>query len=358
MRRPAAEIEREAHRLAAKGHSLREIGRVVECSRHAVSDILVREQRPPDPSEWTPGPGRLTMAERVEIRAGLERDETYTTIARALGRSVSTVLREVKTNGGRGGYRAWAAHRRAAERVKPPKTTTLSHRPLARAVTELLKRWWSPEESSQHLRAEFAHDPMMQVSHEPIYVQGRGELRRELHRCLRSGRARPLRRLVAPPRRSGSREGQRRHPQGDPQAPERAAPLDHLGSRARRCRATSASRSTRADSQAPIDGVQGGADLTGGGAVALVGVGLDGGRQAALGVTTVCIEAEVLRRAPERGRTGYVPPRWRPCCVGHDVGGQLGETVVLADGTGRLGAGAGADVRAGYGGVQGHQGVR
>jgi IS30 family transposase len=41
---------------------------------------------------------------------------------------------------------------------------------------------------------EFPDDPMMWVSHETIYqslfVQGRGELRRELHRCLRTGRAR------------------------------------------------------------------------------------------------------------------------------------------------------------------------
>jgi IS30 family transposase len=44
------------------------------------------------------------------------------------------------------------------------------------------------------LRIEFPGDPMMHVSHETIYqalyVQGRGELRRELARCLRTGRAR------------------------------------------------------------------------------------------------------------------------------------------------------------------------
>jgi IS30 family transposase len=64
---------------------------------------------------------------------------------------------------------------------------------LAAKVIEGLEQWWSPEEIVNRLRAEFAHDPMMQVSHETIYktlhVQGRGELRRELHRCLRSGRA-------------------------------------------------------------------------------------------------------------------------------------------------------------------------
>jgi IS30 family transposase len=54
-------------------------------------------------------------------------------------------------------------------------------------------KWWSPEEISQRLQSEFPDDPMMRVSHETIYqslfVQGRGELRRELARCLRSGRA-------------------------------------------------------------------------------------------------------------------------------------------------------------------------
>jgi IS30 family transposase len=57
-----------------------------------------------------------------------------------------------------------------------------------------LEEFWSPEEIARRLPIEFPHDPMTRVSHEAIYqslfVQGRGELRRELHRCLRSGRAR------------------------------------------------------------------------------------------------------------------------------------------------------------------------
>jgi IS30 family transposase len=60
-------------------------------------------------------------------------------------------------------------------------------------VTAWLKRWWSPEEIARRLRLDYPDDPMMQVSHETIYqsifVEGRGELRRELHRCLRTGRA-------------------------------------------------------------------------------------------------------------------------------------------------------------------------
>jgi transposase, IS30 family len=68
-------------------------------------------------------------------------------------------------------------------------------------VSQWLEEWWSPDQIAQRLPIEFPDDPMMWVSHETIYkslfVQGRGELRRELARCLRSGRAarRPQSRL-------------------------------------------------------------------------------------------------------------------------------------------------------------------
>jgi IS30 family transposase len=75
-------------------------------------------------------------------------------------------------------------------------------------VTQWLQEWWSPQEISGRLRIEFADDPMMQVSHETIYqalfVQGRGELRRELARCLRSGRVKRR------PRRGTTNTGQLR----------------------------------------------------------------------------------------------------------------------------------------------------
>ena len=192
-RRLSPELEREVRRLAAKGHGLREIGRAVECSHHAVTNVLLR---PPRPEElvWNPSPARLSLAEREEIRAGLERGETFTAIAKAIGRAVSTVSREVATNGGRDEYQAWRAHRRAGEQARRPKSPKLAHRPLAAQVTTWLEDWWSPEEIAHRLPIVFPDDPMMRVSHETIYqslfVQGRGELRRELHRCLRSGRAR------------------------------------------------------------------------------------------------------------------------------------------------------------------------
>ena len=122
-------------------------------------------------------------------------------IARRLGRSTSTISREVKANGGRRIYRAFSAHNRAYRMARRPKVAKLDHGPLAKVVTTWLESWWSPEEIAKRLPIEFPHDPMMRVSHETIYqsiyVQGRGELRRELARCLRSGRTQRKRRGTA-----------------------------------------------------------------------------------------------------------------------------------------------------------------
>jgi transposase, IS30 family len=187
------DVEREVRRLAAKGHKLREIGRILGFSRHAVTNTLRREPLPTAPAAWSPASGRLSLEEREEIRVGLEGGDTLTAIAGRLSRSVSTVSREVAANGGRAGYRAHLAHQRAFERSRRPKTPKLACECLAAKVAEWLQEWWSPEEISARLRMEFPDDPMMWVSHETIYmslfVEGRGQLRRELSRCLRTGRA-------------------------------------------------------------------------------------------------------------------------------------------------------------------------
>jgi IS30 family transposase len=184
-----------ALRLRAKGLSLRQIGPQVGCSHELVRIIARggpgRPQRRVDP--WLPGPGRLRLCDREEISLGLHAGEAFTVIAARLGKATSTVSREVAGNGGREGYRAWRAHQRARDRARRPKAAKLACPRLAAQVTGWLQEWWSPQEISARLRIEFADDPMMQVSHETIYqalfVQGRGELRRELARCLRTGRA-------------------------------------------------------------------------------------------------------------------------------------------------------------------------
>jgi IS30 family transposase len=135
----------------------------------------------------------LSLFEREEIRFGLARGKSMSAIARGLGRAPSSVTREVKANGGVEHYRVWPAYLRAEHQTARTKVTKLSQHPLLCAkVVKGLESLWSPEEISARLRREFPGDPTMQVSPETIYqslyVQGRGELRRELARCLRSGR--------------------------------------------------------------------------------------------------------------------------------------------------------------------------
>jgi transposase, IS30 family len=189
-----AEQRQLAFRLKARGLSLREIGPQVGCSHQGVA-LIVRQasRRPVRHDGWAPGPGRLTLADREEITLGLHAGDSFTAIAARLGKAVSTVSREVAANGGREGYRAWRAHQRARQQARRPKAPKLACPELAAQVTSWLTEWWSPQQIAARLRIEFPGDPMMKVSHETIYqalyVQGRGELRRELARCLRTGRA-------------------------------------------------------------------------------------------------------------------------------------------------------------------------
>jgi transposase, IS30 family len=149
---------------------------------------------------WRPGLGRLTLSDREEISLGLRGGESFTAIAARLGKATSTVSREVAAIGGRGDYRAWRAHQQARARARRPNAFKLSCPNLATQVASWLQECWSPQEISRRLPIELAGDPMMRISHETIYqslfVQGRGELRRELARSLRTGRVkrRPRRR--------------------------------------------------------------------------------------------------------------------------------------------------------------------
>jgi transposase, IS30 family len=155
------------------------------------------------------GSGRyLSAAEREEIAVGLARELPLREIARRLGRSPSTVSREVRRNSLGGTYRAHLAGREARERARRPKPAKLAvNDELREWVQQKLEKNWSPEEISHRLRVEFPDRAEMRVSHETIYqslyVQGRGALRRELARHLRTGRS--LRR----PRRTETAAGQR-----------------------------------------------------------------------------------------------------------------------------------------------------
>lgn len=196
-RRLTPDKRREILRLAAQGKTQHEIAAAVDISRSAVSFVLIPLGGVIRKELWEPGGAHLTLDDRIEIRLGLQRQESFRAISRHLGRHPSTVSREVGANGGRHRYAPVVAHRRAQERARRPKVTKLAANPAlcARVVAEL-EQLWSPQQIAARLRKEFGDDANMRVSHETIYkslyVQGRGELRRELARCLRSGRAKRI----------------------------------------------------------------------------------------------------------------------------------------------------------------------
>ncbi|HEY5303946.1 MAG TPA: helix-turn-helix domain-containing protein, partial [Acidimicrobiales bacterium] len=135
-----------ARRLRAKGMSLRDIAKEVGCSHSGIDVMLRGQSREAKPDHWTPRAGCLTAGDREEILLGLQRDESMSAIARALGKSPSTVTREVKANGGRDAYRVWPAHVRARACTRRPKPSKLVKGPLCDKVTKWLKKLWSPEE--------------------------------------------------------------------------------------------------------------------------------------------------------------------------------------------------------------------
>ncbi|MGZ6569423.1 MAG: IS30 family transposase [Solirubrobacteraceae bacterium] len=139
-------------------------------------------------------PHRLSFEERERILVGVCRGESDSEIARVLGRHRSTVGREIRRCGGRRrDYRPLAAERVAHRLAARPKRSKFSVCPrLMAAVEQGLEEGWSPEQISARLRVEYPDDQEMRISHETIYqslfVQSRGELRRQLTACLRSGR--------------------------------------------------------------------------------------------------------------------------------------------------------------------------
>lgn len=174
----------------------------VGCSAKSVQRLL-RKTGGVKPRTKLQSALRLSLPEREEISRGLLGGDSCRVIATRLGRSPSTVSRDVAAGGARAQYRAWRADDKAHRRAHRPKTPKLVACPRLRLEVERrLKRRWSPQQIAARLVSDFPDDLEMRVSHETIYqslfVQGRGALRQELTRCLRSGRAqrRPLGRAL------------------------------------------------------------------------------------------------------------------------------------------------------------------
>lgn len=186
----------------------------------------------------------LSFAEREEIALLKAGGLGVRPIARKLGRSPSTISRELRRNAATRAakleYRASVAQWKAELMARRPKTPKLVASPRLRDYVQdrlsgQLRRpdgtvvagpevaawkgrnkprrqdraWasaWSPEQIANRLKVDFPDDESMRISHEAIYqalyIQGRGALKRDLVACLRTGRA-----LRVPRARSQSKPG-------------------------------------------------------------------------------------------------------------------------------------------------------
>jgi IS30 family transposase len=191
--RYTAEQKNEMWDRWQQGESLTAIGRVFDRPSSSIFNQLsptggIR------PAERKRSRSSLTLSEREEISRGIASDLSLRAIAAQLGRSPSTISREIKRNGSADSYRATQADQAAWDRALRPKQCKLAgNRMLSRVVTEKLQLEWSPEQIAGWLKTQYPEEECNQVSHETIYrslfVQARGVLKKELQQYLRSQRA-------------------------------------------------------------------------------------------------------------------------------------------------------------------------
>jgi IS30 family transposase len=178
--------------LVAEGATSWRLQRETGLNRHQVLRAVRRLAK--RPVVVPRSPLRLSLDEREEVSRGLVAGESLRSIAGRLGRSPSTISREVARHGGARRYRAASADRRAVRATRRPKRCKLAVNDRLRAVVEeKLEQDWAPEQISGWLVRAFPNDPEMRVSHETIYlslfVQARGALRKELAHHLRTRRS-------------------------------------------------------------------------------------------------------------------------------------------------------------------------
>ena len=176
-----------------RGESLTSIGRLFDRPSSSIFNMLSPTGgiRPPPRQRSRLA---LTLAEREEISRGLARRLSLRAIATQLGRSPSTISRELHRNGGAEGYRAVKADQVAWDRARRPKRCKLvCNQRLSRTIATKLRLQWSPQQIAGWLKCAYPGDESHQVSHETIYrslfIQARGALKKELQQHLRTQRA-------------------------------------------------------------------------------------------------------------------------------------------------------------------------
>jgi IS30 family transposase len=175
-----------------EGDSLHAIARLFDRSHSSVQGIISRSGgiRPLDRNRSALA---LNLREREIISRGLAMQLSMRAIAAQLGRSPSTVSREIQRNGGYASYRASSAEEAAWRRALRPKACKLAGQPrLVRVITEKLQGDWSPQQIAGWLKRHYQNEERYHVSHETIYkslfIQTRGVLKKELLACLRTQR--------------------------------------------------------------------------------------------------------------------------------------------------------------------------
>lgn len=188
-----AEQKSELWERWKQGHSISAISRALERRNKTGVQRIVALHGGIAPPPRHRAASALKLEEREEISRGIAAGQSIRGIAGALGRSASTICREIKRNGGLRAYRATRADKLAWERGLRPKRCRLAcHGRLRWRVAQMLALQWSPQQIAGWLKRQYPVDPDMRISHEAIYrslfVQSRGVLKKELMAHLRTRR--------------------------------------------------------------------------------------------------------------------------------------------------------------------------